>query len=107
MPLAFRVVQGALFIPPLCETRCWQGHSVTPQQSYPAPNSFDIGIGIAIQISEDAANLSGRKIMLWAIFMVLLLLWLVGLVAHIGGALIHLLLVVAAVMLIINLVGGS
>jgi hypothetical protein len=45
--------------------------------------------------------------MLWAIFMVLLLLWLVGFIAHIGGALIHLLLVVAAVMLIINLVSGS
>ena len=44
--------------------------------------------------------------MLWTIFVVLLILWLLGFSLHIGGSLIHLLLVVAVVVLIINLVSG-
>ena len=44
--------------------------------------------------------------MLWTIFAILLVMWLVGLLAHIGGGLIHLLLIVAAVVLIFNLLSG-
>jgi hypothetical protein len=44
--------------------------------------------------------------MLWTILVVLLVLWLLGLVAHVGGGLIHLLLVVALIVFIINLVSG-
>jgi hypothetical protein len=44
--------------------------------------------------------------MLWTIFVVLLILWLLGFSMHIGGGLIHLLLVVGLVVLIINLVSG-
>ena len=44
--------------------------------------------------------------MLWTILVILLVLWLVGLLANVGGGLIHLLLVVAAVVLVINLVTG-
>jgi uncharacterized protein DUF5670 len=44
--------------------------------------------------------------MLWTILVILLVLWLLGFLAHIGGGMIHLLLVVAAVVLIINLVSG-
>jgi hypothetical protein len=44
--------------------------------------------------------------MLWTILVVLLVLWLLGLVAHIGGGLIHLLLVVALVIFVINLLSG-
>jgi hypothetical protein len=44
--------------------------------------------------------------MLWTIFAILLVLWLVGLLANIGGGLIHLLLVVAAIVLIFNLLSG-
>lgn len=44
--------------------------------------------------------------MLWTIFVVLLLLWLLGFSFHIAGSLIHLLLVIAVVVLIINLVSG-
>jgi hypothetical protein len=44
--------------------------------------------------------------MLWTIFVVLLILWLLGFSLHIGGALIHLLLVVAEVVLVINLLSG-
>ncbi|HZW96868.1 MAG TPA: lmo0937 family membrane protein [Candidatus Eremiobacteraceae bacterium] len=44
--------------------------------------------------------------MLWTIFVVLLVLWLLGFSLHVAGGLIHLLLVVALVVLVINLVGG-
>ena len=44
--------------------------------------------------------------MLWTIFVVLLVLWLLGFGFHIGGGLIHLLLVLAVVVLVINLVSG-
>ena len=44
--------------------------------------------------------------MLWTIFVILLILWLLGFSFHIAGSLIHLLLVIAGVVLIINLVSG-
>ena len=45
--------------------------------------------------------------MLWTIFVILLVLWLVGLVSsYTMGGFIHLLLVVAVIVLIINLVTG-
>jgi hypothetical protein len=44
--------------------------------------------------------------MLWTILVILVVLWLVGLLAHVGGGLIHLLLVIAAIVLIINLLTG-
>jgi hypothetical protein len=45
--------------------------------------------------------------MLWTIFVVLLILWLIGMVSsYTLGGFIHLLLVVALVMLIINLISG-
>jgi Family of unknown function (DUF5670) len=44
--------------------------------------------------------------MLWTIFVVLLILLLLGFSLHVAGGLIHILLVVAVVVLIINLVSG-
>jgi hypothetical protein len=44
--------------------------------------------------------------MLWTIIVVLLVLWLLGFSLHIGGALIHILIVIAVVVLIINLISG-
>lgn len=44
--------------------------------------------------------------MLWAIFVILLILWLLGFSLHIAGSLIHILLVIAVVVLVINLVSG-
>ena len=44
--------------------------------------------------------------MLWTIFVVLLVLWLLGFTLHIAGGLIHILLVVALIVLVINLVSG-
>ena len=44
--------------------------------------------------------------MLWTIFVVLVVLWLLGFSLHVAGSLIHLLLVVALVVLVINLMSG-
>lgn len=45
--------------------------------------------------------------MLWTIFVILLVLWLVGLVSsYTMGGFIHLLLVLAVIVLVINLVTG-
>ena len=44
--------------------------------------------------------------MLWTILVVLLILWLLGFSFHIGGGLIHILLVVALAVLIFNLITG-
>src|SRR2546422_3176067 len=48
-----------------------------------------------------------RKSMLWTIFVILLVLWLLGLVSsYTMGGFIHILLVIAVVVLIINLIQG-
>jgi Family of unknown function (DUF5670) len=44
--------------------------------------------------------------MLWTIFAILLVLWLLGFGFHIGGSLIHLALVIAVIVLLINLLSG-
>ena len=44
--------------------------------------------------------------MLWTIVVILLVLWLLGLLVHIGGSLIHLLLVIAVIVVIFNLIQG-
>ena len=44
--------------------------------------------------------------MLWTILVIIIILWLVGFLAHLGGGLIHLLLVIALIVLIIQLVTG-
>jgi cell division protein FtsB len=47
-----------------------------------------------------------KRNMLWTILVVLAILWLLGFSLHLGGGLIHLLLVVALVILVINVVSG-
>ena len=44
--------------------------------------------------------------MLWTIFAFLLILWILGFSFHVAGGLIHLLLVAAVVVLIVNLITG-
>lgn len=44
--------------------------------------------------------------MLWTIFAILLILWLLGWGFHIAGGLIHILLVIAIIVAIINLATG-
>lgn len=44
--------------------------------------------------------------MLWTIFAILIILWLLGWGFHVAGSFIHLLLVIALIVAIINLVSG-
>jgi hypothetical protein len=43
---------------------------------------------------------------LWAIISILFVLWIIGFALHVGGGLIHLLLVVAVVLFVFNLLTG-
>jgi fatty acid desaturase len=68
-------------------------------------------IGMARTISLRRVNANRKKerdnAMLWTIFVILLVLWLVGLVSfHAIGAYIHILLVLALVVLLIQLISG-
>jgi len=44
--------------------------------------------------------------MLWTIAVILVVLWLLGFAIHIGGGLIHLLLVIAVIVVIFQLITG-
>lgn len=44
--------------------------------------------------------------LLWAIFVILVIFWLLGLAINVGGSLIHLLLVIALIVLLYNLLVG-
>ncbi|RPI74367.1 MAG: lmo0937 family membrane protein [Ignavibacteriales bacterium] len=44
--------------------------------------------------------------MLWTIIVILAVLWLLGLLFEIGGGIVHILLVIAVILVIVNLVSG-
>ena len=44
--------------------------------------------------------------MLYTIVVVLLILWVLGFITHIAGGLIHLLLVIAVIVLLVNFISG-
>jgi len=46
------------------------------------------------------------KTMLWTIIVILAVLWLLGLLFEIGGGIVHILLVIAVILVIVNLVSG-
>jgi len=52
---------------------------------------------------EEVKTMGG---ILWTIISIMFALWLIGLVAHVGGGLIHLLLVVAVVLFLVNMFTG-
>ena len=68
---------------------------------------LEISGGGAGPFAGDSGNLSSAEVlMLWTMFVILLILWLLGFSFHIAGGLIHLLLVIAVVVLVINLISG-
>jgi len=68
---------------------------------------FDFDKRNAITSHEARYDLTERNLMLWTIFVILLVLWLLGLVSsYTLGGFIHILLVIAIVVLIINLIQG-
>ena len=44
--------------------------------------------------------------MLWTICVILLILWLLGFLSHVGGGLIHILLVIAIVVVLVRVIQG-
>ncbi len=44
--------------------------------------------------------------MLWTIFVILLVLWLLGFIGSVGGSFIHILLLIAAIVLVAQLLSG-
>jgi hypothetical protein len=52
------------------------------------------------------ASLEKGKNMLWTIVVLLAVLWLLGFSFHVGGGLVHLLLVIALVVLVFNVLSG-
>ncbi len=60
----------------------------------------------SVQANKSLTDFKGEKPMLWTILVILLVLWLIGFLGHFGGGLIHLLLVIALIVFIINLVSG-
>ncbi len=44
--------------------------------------------------------------MIWTVVVVLLILWALGFAVHIGGGLIHLLLVIALIVVVVRLIQG-
>jgi hypothetical protein len=43
---------------------------------------------------------------LWTIIVILFVLWLIGFLVHVGGGLIHIILLVVVILIIINLLTG-
>ena len=53
-----------------------------------------------------AAGLARMGNLLWAIIVILVILWLAGFAMHVGGSLIHVLLVIAVIVLIFQIITG-
>jgi hypothetical protein len=62
--------------------------------------------GLEWHISGGHPQIEKKFIMLYTIVVVLVILWLLGFIGHIGGGLIHLLLVLAVIVLIFNFISG-
>ena len=96
--LACRVHPGA---PVTCLRACGRWQFAHPE-----------GYGLHPQRRWFVAPSSGRthwgeeSIMLWTILVILVVLWALGLLASVGGAAIHLLLVLALVVLVVQLLSG-
>jgi hypothetical protein len=79
----------------------------TTSPFYPATYNLSAGKRLADCDRPHAPQLKPRRnIMLWTIIVVLFILWLLGFSLHVGGGLIHILLVLAVIVLIFNLLSG-
>lgn len=89
--------------PPVIYSTCSKTRR-PPAESLANQKNFKRTSGSAHEARETNPK---EKHMLWTIFVILLILWLLGLVSsYTLGGFIHLLLVIAVVILIINLVSG-
>ena len=71
-----------------------------PLRVYPFPWRIDWS-------AIDRAPRNRKEVrMLWTIVVILLILWALGFAVHIGGGLIHLLLVIALIVVVVRLIQG-
>ena len=52
------------------------------------------------------SSAKGRLTMLWTLVVLLLLFWVLGFAFHVAGGIIHVLLVIAVVLFLVNLISG-
>jgi hypothetical protein len=71
--------------------------ATTFSESQPARRSFG---------PPSLINLKRRNEMLWTILVILIILWLLGFALKVGGGLIHLVLVIALIILVVQLITG-
>jgi uncharacterized membrane protein YtjA (UPF0391 family) len=57
-------------------------------------------------LSGKKLRMAGLANLIWTLIVILFVLWLIGLLLHIGGGLIHIILVVCVILLVINLLTG-
>jgi hypothetical protein len=66
-----------------------------------------LNLRLLLEKTNFASGRQGGELMLWTIFVILLILWLLGMVSsYTVGGFIHILLVVALVVLLINIISG-
>ena len=67
----------------------------------------DLSLGHALRNPMNRVGSSVEVVaMLWTLIVILLVLWALGLITAVGGAVIHLLLVIALIVLAVQLIGG-
>lgn len=74
----------------------------TPKVSLLQPSTLQVDRHFTVLHAHDEQEIN----MLWTIVAVLLVLWLLGFSLGVGGGLVHLVLVVAVVVVVINLLSG-
>jgi hypothetical protein len=86
--------------------RAWGAYATWTRTATAGDGTLGLPLGLTL---EPLALCSGRqeyRSMLWTIAVILLVLWLLGFSLHIAGGLIHILLVVALVVGLIQLFSG-
>ena len=61
--------------------------------------------GTAFALIADRTPRGDEEYMLWTVLLLLFVLWLLGVITHIAGGLVYLLLVIALILLVIQLLG--
>lgn len=63
--------------------------------------------GVHIIISIERLGEVNMARILWIVLAVIIVIWLVGFLMDVAGGLIHILLIIAAIILVINLISGK
>jgi hypothetical protein len=86
----------------LVRSTCCSGQRIR-RGPRPVEDPVRCGVEASVDVSNDEP---WRNSMLWTVLVVLLILWILGFSFQVAGNLIHLLLVVALIVLVLQLVTG-